>query len=113
LAAIADDHQIAGLRLLERQLGKSVACGLAAARLSRYLPHSITRDREAIRRLFRVSHNRAAAFEPMNAIFPNYNAPVVREASDGERDLSLLNWGFYFCNRAAHRSASPTSGTTK
>jgi putative SOS response-associated peptidase YedK len=56
--------------------------------------YSITRDREAIRRLFRVSHNRAAAFEPMNAIFPNYNAPIVREAPDGEREIVLMSWGF-------------------
>jgi putative SOS response-associated peptidase YedK len=56
--------------------------------------YSITRDREAIRRLFRVSHNRTVAFEPMNAIFPNYNASVVRGAADGERELVMMSWGF-------------------
>jgi len=56
--------------------------------------YSQTRNVEAIRRLFRVSHNRAAAFDPLPAIFPGYRAPVVRRADDGERELAMLNWGF-------------------
>src|ERR1700730_3764736 len=55
---------------------------------------SMTRNREAILRLFRVSHNRAAAYEPRDAIFPGYQAPVVRKTADGERELVVLNWGF-------------------
>jgi putative SOS response-associated peptidase YedK len=56
--------------------------------------YSLTRNREAILRLFRVSHNRATAFEPLPAIFPGHQAPVVRRAEDGERELVLLSWGF-------------------
>jgi hypothetical protein len=56
--------------------------------------YSMTRNREAILRLFRVSHNRAAAYEPRDAIFPGYQAPIVRKAADGERELVVLNWGF-------------------
>jgi putative SOS response-associated peptidase YedK len=56
--------------------------------------YSLTRNREAIMRLFRVSHNRAAAFAPLPAIFPGHQAPVVRLAADGERELVLLSWGF-------------------
>lgn len=56
--------------------------------------YSMTRAPEAVRRLFRVAHNRAAAFEPTPAIFPGYVAPVVRHAADGERELAVLNWGF-------------------
>jgi putative SOS response-associated peptidase YedK len=56
--------------------------------------YSMTRNREAILRLFRVSHNRATAFGPLSAIFPGYQAPVVRQAADGERELVMLNWGF-------------------
>ena len=56
--------------------------------------YSMTRNREAILRLFRVSHNRAATYEPRDAIFPGYQAPVVRKAADGERELVVLNWGF-------------------
>ena len=56
--------------------------------------YSMTRAREAMLRLFRVGHNRAAAVEPKPAIFPGYVAPVVRNAEDGERELVNLNWGF-------------------
>ena len=56
--------------------------------------YSMTRNREAILRLFRVPHNRAAAYEARDAIFPGYQAPVVRKAADGERELTVLNWGF-------------------
>ncbi len=56
--------------------------------------YSMTRNRDAILRLFRLSHNRAAAFDQQDAIFPGYLAPIVRKASDGERELVNLNWGF-------------------
>ena len=56
--------------------------------------YSLTRNREAIIRLFKVSHNRAAAFDPSPAIFPGRSAPIVRQAPDGERELVLLSWGF-------------------
>ena len=66
--------------------------------------YSMTRNREAILRLFRVSHNRAAAYEPRDAIFPGYQAPVVRKATDGERELVVLNWVLSSCRRTGHPS---------
>ena len=56
--------------------------------------YSQTMPREAVIRLFRVGGNRAAAFAPQPAIFPGHGAPVVRRAGDGEREISLLSWGF-------------------
>lgn len=56
--------------------------------------YSMTRNKEAILRLFRISPNRAAAFAPLDAIFPGYSAPVVRHADDGERELVIMSWGF-------------------
>lgn len=56
--------------------------------------YSCLLPREAVRHLFRVSSNRAAAFEPMSAIFPAGDAPVVRLAEDGDRELVLSSWGF-------------------
>ena len=56
--------------------------------------YSMTRNREAIIRLFRVSHNRAAAFDPQSAIFPAGSAPIVRQTEDGERELVVMSWGF-------------------
>jgi putative SOS response-associated peptidase YedK len=56
--------------------------------------YSMTRVPDAVRSLFRMQHNRAAAFEPKNAIFPGYEAPIIGTAADRERDLVVLNWGF-------------------
>ena len=56
--------------------------------------YSMTANREAIIRLFKVSDNRAAAIEPKPAIFPSNDAPVVRCAADGARELVELSWGF-------------------
>ena len=54
----------------------------------------MTAAREAILRLFRISENRAAAVVPKDAIFPGHDAPVVRPAADGERELVQMSWGF-------------------
>ena len=56
--------------------------------------YSMTTNAEAIRQLFKVSHNRCAGFEPKPAIFPANDAPVVRVADDGERELVIMSWGF-------------------
>jgi len=56
--------------------------------------YSMTRNRDAILRLFRISDNRAAVYDLQDVIFPGYLAPVVRKAADGERELVNLNWGF-------------------
>ena len=54
----------------------------------------MTSNHEAIARLFKVSHNRASSIVPQPAIFPGGNAPVVRRAQDGDRELAMLSWGF-------------------
>jgi putative SOS response-associated peptidase YedK len=56
--------------------------------------YSLNKKRDAVARFFRVSHNRAAAFEPVSAIFPRHVAPVVRQAADGEREIVTMSWGF-------------------
>ncbi|MFN0217844.1 MAG: SOS response-associated peptidase [Hyphomicrobium sp.] len=56
--------------------------------------YSLTTNREAIMRLFRVSDNRATIINPQSSIFPAYSAPVVRTAADGERELVQMSWGF-------------------
>ena len=66
--------------------------GLSSSRMCNL--YSMTANREAIIRLFKVSDNRAAAIEPKPAIFPSNDAPVVRRAADGARELVELSWGF-------------------
>lgn len=56
--------------------------------------YSETRNVEAIRRLFRISHNRSFDFEPKDAIFPGHTAPVIRPAADGDLELVPMSWGF-------------------
>jgi putative SOS response-associated peptidase YedK len=56
--------------------------------------YAMTRKQDDLGRFFRVGHNRAVASQPLDAIFPNYNAPVVRRAADGEREIVMMNWGF-------------------
>jgi putative SOS response-associated peptidase YedK len=48
----------------------------------------------SIVRLFRISDNRAPSIDPQPSIFPAYNGPVIRKAADGERELSVMSWGF-------------------
>jgi putative SOS response-associated peptidase YedK len=61
--------------------------------------YSLVKNRDAVARLFRVSHNRAAAFEPTSAIFPRQVAPVVRITADGEREIVVMSWGFMLLQR--------------
>jgi putative SOS response-associated peptidase YedK len=56
--------------------------------------YALTHSRTAVIRWFGVSDNRAAQFEPLASIFPGCEAPVLRAASDGALELSLMNWGF-------------------
>ena len=56
--------------------------------------YSLTTSRQAIIRLFRVSDNRAATFDPLPAIFPARSAPVIRPTADGEMELVAMSWGF-------------------
>lgn len=43
---------------------------------------------------FKLKENRTAWFEPKAAIFPGNEAPVIRVADDGERQLEIMHWGF-------------------
>jgi putative SOS response-associated peptidase YedK len=56
---------------------------------------------EAMRRLFDVVHERASLgnMEPLRAIFPKYDAPIVTVTS-GERSLKRSHWGFLTPNKS-------------
>lgn len=56
--------------------------------------YACARERAAVLARFRVKDNRAAWFEPKAAIFPGYEAPVIRVGPDGERELEPATWGF-------------------
>ncbi|MCI4680594.1 SOS response-associated peptidase [Rhodoblastus acidophilus] len=54
--------------------------------------YSITKAQDAMRSLFRVTHDRTGNLPPMPGIFPDYPAPIVRVAA-GERELTTARWG--------------------
>lgn len=54
--------------------------------------YSMTRNQEAIRRLFRVQVDRTGNLPPMPGIFPDYQAPIVRVGAEG-RELTMARWG--------------------
>ena len=57
--------------------------------------YSITTNQEAIIRLFRVLNRYIGDLPPMPGVFPDYPAPVVRNA-DGGRELAMMRWGILF-----------------
>ena len=54
--------------------------------------YSITKNQDAIRRLFAVTRDSAGNLPPMLGIFPDYPAPVVRSIGN-ERELTMMRWG--------------------
>jgi putative SOS response-associated peptidase YedK len=54
----------------------------------------MTRNREAIARLFRVDHDLTGNQPPLPAIFPDQLAPVIRQGPDGNRTMLNMRWGF-------------------
>jgi putative SOS response-associated peptidase YedK len=54
--------------------------------------YSNTTNQEAIRSLFRVINRYVGNLPPMPAVFPDYPAPVVRNAGD-DRELTMMRWG--------------------
>jgi putative SOS response-associated peptidase YedK len=56
--------------------------------------YSVTKGQQAIRDLFRVGRDTTGNLPPLPGIFPDYMAPVVRTGRDGERELTMMRWGF-------------------
>jgi putative SOS response-associated peptidase YedK len=54
--------------------------------------YSMTKNVDAIRRLFAALNSRVGNLPSMPGVFPDYPAPVVRNA-DGGRELTMARWG--------------------
>jgi len=54
--------------------------------------YSMTRNQDAIRKLFGVARDYTGNLPALPAIFPDNEAPVVRVAK-GEREMMLMRWG--------------------
>ena len=55
--------------------------------------YSITKGQAAIIALTRAMRDSTGNLPPMPGVFPDYLAPVVRNAPDGVRELAMLRWG--------------------
>jgi putative SOS response-associated peptidase YedK len=62
--------------------------------------YSHTTNVEAVRRLFNLCAIASSAgnLPAQPAIFPAYDGPVIRQV-DGERELSMMHWGFILPQR--------------
>jgi putative SOS response-associated peptidase YedK len=54
--------------------------------------YSMTRSQQAIRELARAMHDRTGNLPPLPGIFPDYQAPIVRNTLTG-RELAMARWG--------------------
>ncbi|MFZ0205078.1 MAG: SOS response-associated peptidase family protein [Roseiarcus sp.] len=55
--------------------------------------YSITKGPQAIRDLARAMRDTTGNLPPIPGVFPDYAAPVVRNAPDGLRELTMARWG--------------------
>jgi putative SOS response-associated peptidase YedK len=55
--------------------------------------YSVTRGQQAIRALAKAMRDNAGNLPLLNNVFPDTAAPIVRIASDGERELAKARWG--------------------
>lgn len=55
--------------------------------------YSITTNQEAIRSLFGRMNRYVGNLAPMPGVFPNYPAPVVRNADGEAEEIVLMRWG--------------------
>jgi putative SOS response-associated peptidase YedK len=55
--------------------------------------YSITKNQDAMRRLFGVDRDLTGNLPSMPAVFPDYTAPIIRNSAEGGRELTLARWG--------------------
>lgn len=55
--------------------------------------YSITKGQAAILEFTRAMRDRTGNLPPLPSVFPDHPAPVVRNAADGERELTMMRWG--------------------
>lgn len=56
--------------------------------------YSMTRNQDAIRRLFNVTRDNTGNLPSFPSIFPDKEAPVIIGGGEDERELAMMRWGF-------------------
>jgi putative SOS response-associated peptidase YedK len=55
--------------------------------------YSLTKSQDAIRQITKAMRDRTGNLPSLPGTFPDYAAPIVRTAEDGERELVKARWG--------------------
>jgi putative SOS response-associated peptidase YedK len=55
--------------------------------------YSITKGQQAIRDLAGAMRGNAGNMPPLPGVFPDYSVPIVRNAPDRVRELTMARWG--------------------
>jgi putative SOS response-associated peptidase YedK len=55
--------------------------------------YSMTKNQDAIRQLFKVQHDSTGNLPPLSGIFPDYEAPIIRNEPGGHREMLMARWG--------------------
>ncbi|WP_309644473.1 SOS response-associated peptidase family protein [Phenylobacterium sp.] len=67
--------------------------------------YSLTKGQAAIVALARAMRDTTGNLPPLPGIFPDYPAPIVRNAIDGVRELTMVRWGMPSSKRAIFEAA--------
>src|SRR5262252_833912 len=67
--------------------------------------YSLTKSQAAIIALTRAMRDTTGNLPPMPGVFPDYKAPIVRNAPDGVRELALARWGMPSSSHALFEAA--------
>jgi len=68
--------------------------------------YSLTKGQQAIIALARAMRDTTGNLPPLPGIFPDYPAPIVRNASDGVRELAMVRWGMPSSRKAVLDAAT-------
>ena len=72
--------------------------------------YSMTKGQAAIIALARATRDTTGNLPPLPGIFPDYPAPIVRNALDGVRELAMVRWGMPSSKRAIFEAAKKRAG---
>lgn len=72
--------------------------------------YSLTKGQAAIVALARAMRDTTGNLPPLPGIFPDYPAPIVRNARDGVRELAFVRWGMPSSKKAIFEAAKKRAG---
>lgn len=72
--------------------------------------YSVTKGQAAIIALTRAMRDTTGNLPPLPGIFPDYKAPIVRNAPDGVRELAMARWGMPSSSMAQMEATKKRAG---